>query len=137
YRPGEDLKRHLRARDQRCRFPGCGMPVRDSDLDHTKDAAFGGPTSDDNLSALCRRHHVLKHHSPWHVTQLDDGLLEWSSPTGHVYIDKPPPQNTITFTIESETDASSGRDEGQADSARDSAPASLWQQCPDALRAPF
>ncbi|HTN54740.1 MAG TPA: HNH endonuclease signature motif containing protein, partial [Microbacterium sp.] len=79
YRPGEQLKRHLRARDQRCRFPGCGMPARNDDLDHTTDAAFGGPTADDNLAALCRRHHVLKHHSPWHVTQRDDGLLEWQS----------------------------------------------------------
>lgn len=53
YRPGEPLKRHLRARDQGCRFPGCGMPVRDSDLDHTEDGAAeshaqGGITEDDH-----------------------------------------------------------------------------------------
>src|SRR5690606_20508572 len=93
YRPGAHLKRHLRVRDQRCRFPGCGMPARRDDLDHTLDAAFGGPTADDNLAALCRRHHVLKHQTPWHVNQLGDGLLEWTSPTGHAYIDEPPPQN--------------------------------------------
>jgi len=98
YRPPESLRRHLRSRDERCRFPGCGMPARDSDLDHTRDAAFGGETSEENLAALCRRHHVLKHQTPWHVAQLGDGLLEWTSPTGRTYVDKPPRPNTVTFT---------------------------------------
>ncbi|MFJ4046028.1 DUF222 domain-containing protein [Microbacterium sp. NPDC089987] len=98
YRPPESLRRRLQSRDQRCRFPGCGMPARDSDLDHTRDAAFGGETSEENLAALCRRHHVLKHQTPWHVVQLGDGLLEWTSPTGRTYVDRPPPPNTVTFT---------------------------------------
>jgi hypothetical protein len=98
YRPNTDLKRHLKARDQRCRFPTCGYPARDCDLDHTQDAASGGATSIENLGDFCRRHHVLKHHTPWHVEQLGNGLLAWTSPTGTVYIDTPPPQNTITFT---------------------------------------
>ncbi len=98
YRPPEALRRHLRSRDERCRFPGCGMPARESDLDHTRDAAFGGETSEENLAALCRRHHVLKHQTPWHVVQLGDGLLEWTSPTGRTYVDRPPPPNTVTFT---------------------------------------
>ena len=98
YRPPESLRRRLRSRDERCRFPGCGMPARDSDLDHTLDAAFGGETSEGNLAALCRRHHVLKHQTPWHVVQLGDGLLEWTSPTGRTYVDRPPPPNTVTFT---------------------------------------
>ncbi|QMU96626.1 DUF222 domain-containing protein [Microbacterium esteraromaticum] len=97
YRPPDSLRRTLRARDQRCRFSGCGMPARDSDLDHTRDAAFGGETSEENLAALCRRHHVLKHQTPWHVVQLGGGLLEWTSPTGRTYVDRPPPPNTVTF----------------------------------------
>ena len=98
YRPSEHLRRLLRARDQLCRFPGCGMPARDSDLDHTHDAALGGATAEHNLGTLCRRHHVLKHQTPWKVKQLGDGLLEWASPTGRTYIDRPPPQHTVTFT---------------------------------------
>lgn len=98
YRPPESLRRRVRSRDERCRFPGCGMPARGSDLDHTLDAAFGGETSEGNLAALCRRHHVLKHQTPWHVVQLGDGLLEWTSPTGRTYVDRPPPPNTVTFT---------------------------------------
>ncbi|MFC7790500.1 hypothetical protein ACU045_16120 [Microbacterium sp. MAHUQ-60] len=32
------------------------------------------------------------------MRQLGDGLLEWTSPTRRVYIDKPPQPNTVTFT---------------------------------------
>ena len=93
YRPSSDLKRLMRARDQRCRFPCCGFPVRDCDLDHTRDHALGGDTSSDNLEALCRRHHVLKHHSPWHVENLGGGFHSWTSPVGRVYVDAPPETN--------------------------------------------
>ena len=98
YRPSADLRRHLSARDQRCRFPTCGYPPSDSDIDHHHDAAHGGATTVENLGHLCRRHHVLKHHSPWHVEPLGDGTYAWTSPTGRTYIDTPPPPHTITFT---------------------------------------
>ncbi|WP_136057164.1 HNH endonuclease signature motif containing protein, partial [Microbacterium sp. K24] len=98
YRPSAELKRHLRARDQRCRFPTCGYPPQHCDIDHHHDAALGGATTAENLGHLCRRHHVLKHHTPWHVEPLTDGLYAWTSPTGQVYIDRPPPPNTVTFT---------------------------------------
>ena len=94
YRPSAELKRHLRARDQRCRFPTCGYPPSESDIDHHHDAALGGSTTVENLGHLCRRHHVLKHQTPWHVEPLADGLYAWTSPTGKVYIDRPPPPNT-------------------------------------------
>lgn len=100
YRPGSELKRHLRARDQRCRFPACGYAARDCDIDHHHDAARGGPTAARNLGHLCRRHHVLKHHSPWVVEVLGDGAYAWTSPTGRVYVDRPQPQNTVTFVEE-------------------------------------
>lgn len=98
YRPGADLKRHLRARDQRCRFPACGYASTDCDIDHHHDAALGGVTGEPNLGHLCRRHHMLKHHSPWMVEALGAGVYAWTSPTGRVYVDRPPPQNTVTFT---------------------------------------
>lgn len=89
YRPGKDLKRALQVRDQHCRFPGCRMAVRNCDIDHTTDFAFGGKTSEDNLAHLCRRHHTLKHESAWTVEQKPGGVLEWTSPTGRVYPDLP------------------------------------------------
>jgi len=96
YRPSEDLKRLLAARDTRCRFPGCGIKARDLDLDHTYDAALGGTTETGNLAGLCRRHHMLKHHSQWKVRQAKAGVLEWTSPTGRRYTDRPPTPATTT-----------------------------------------
>ncbi|WP_120521642.1 HNH endonuclease signature motif containing protein [Arthrobacter celericrescens] len=90
YRPNEDLRRLLRARDSRCRFPGCGIKASELDLDHTVDAAFGGATHFGNLAGLCRRHHMLKHHTGWSVRQVGSGVLEWTSPTGRRYSDEPP-----------------------------------------------
>ncbi len=97
YRPGEDLKRLLAARDSRCRFPGCGIKARELDLDHTHDAALGGTTEAANLAGLCRRHHTLKHHGRWTTRQTGNGNLEWTSPTGRTYKDSPPlpPSHTV------------------------------------------
>lgn len=94
YRPTAHLTRHLRARDHHCRFPGCRNSPRGCDIDHTHAAATGGPTTADNLAHLCRRHHTLKHHSPWHVTLQPDGTMRWQSPTGQIYPDRPPPHNS-------------------------------------------
>lgn len=102
YRPGPDLRRHLRARDQRCRFPTCGYPPADCDIDHHHDAALGGATAESNLGHLCRRHHMLKHHSPWTVEPMGDGVYAWTSPSGKTYIDRAPRQNTVTFVEENE-----------------------------------
>ncbi|OZB79717.1 MAG: hypothetical protein B7X32_20775, partial [Microbacterium sp. 13-71-7] len=98
YRPNADLRRLLHARDSRCRFPTCGLPPRTQDLDHTIDAAYGGATEEGNLGGLCRRHHVLKHQTAWKVKQRGAGVLEWTSPAGAIYIDRPPAP--VTFTIE-------------------------------------
>jgi len=98
YRPNADLRRLLHARDSRCRFFACGLPPVTQDLDHTIDAAYGGATEEGNLGGLCRRHHVLKHQTAWTVKQLGAGVLEWTSPAGNSYIDRPP--SPVTFTIE-------------------------------------
>ncbi|WP_100810128.1 HNH endonuclease signature motif containing protein [Microbacterium sp. BR1] len=96
YTPSADMKRFLQARDQHCRFPGCRQPARRCDRDHTLDFALGGATDVCNLACLCRRHHTLKGETAWTVRQLGGGVLEWTSPGGHVYIDTPPP--AIHFT---------------------------------------
>lgn len=98
YTPGADLKRFLRARDEHCRFPGCRQPVHRCDIDHGRDWALGGTTCAHNLHHLCRRHHTLKHATPWQVRNLGGGILEWTSPTGRVYIDDPPSRVRFTPT---------------------------------------
>nr|WP_244304799.1 HNH endonuclease signature motif containing protein [Leucobacter viscericola] len=90
YRPSGQMRRLLRVRDQRCRFPGCQVPASRCDIDHTIDAALGGPTATDNLAHLCRGHHILKHNSGWQVTQRKEGELTWISPTGRVRMSSPP-----------------------------------------------
>lgn len=90
YRPSAALRRYLAARDQHCRFPGCRTPLSRCDIDHTVDAALGGATATDNLAHLCRGHHTLKHHGGWQARQRRDGSLEWSSPTGRDYRERPP-----------------------------------------------
>lgn len=90
YRPSERMRRTLAARDVHCRFPGCRAPITRCDIDHTIDAAKGGATATNNLSHLCRGHHVLKHQTGWNVTQLPNGVLRWESPAGRVHTDRPP-----------------------------------------------
>ncbi|WP_197517564.1 HNH endonuclease signature motif containing protein [Microbacterium karelineae] len=90
YRPTASQRRRLIGRDVTCRFPGCTVPARKADLDHTFDFARGGPTAVGNLSALCESHHMMKHHSGWRVEQVAGGVLEWTSPTGRVHRDEPP-----------------------------------------------
>ncbi len=100
YRPTDHLKRVLRVRDEHCRFPGCRIPTRRCDIDHTIAREHDGPTELGNLAHLCRRHHTLKHHSAWRVRQTPDGVLHWTSPTGKSYPDLP--ARTLTFTTEPE-----------------------------------
>ena len=95
YRPSAELRRFLRARDERCRFPGCTRSPARCDVDHTIDRAKGGVTAEGNLANFCRRHHTVKHATAWRVQQVGGGILEWTSLTGRRYLDKPPP--TVRF----------------------------------------
>jgi hypothetical protein len=64
YVPSAALARLVRAREPHCRMPGCRQPALRCDLDHTVPYPVG-PTTAQNLGALCRRHHVLKTHVGW------------------------------------------------------------------------
>jgi hypothetical protein len=48
----------------------------------------------------------MKQFSPWQVRQLDGGILEWTSPLGVVYIDRPP--LPVTFVPEWEPPSAAG-----------------------------
>jgi hypothetical protein len=66
-------------------FPGCNRNAANCDIDHSHDWDFGGPTSYDNLAHACPAHHQLKHKTGWTVEHAWDGILNWTSPTGHRY----------------------------------------------------
>lgn len=67
YTPSTALRRMVVARDGTCRFPGCNVSAHKCDLDHVAPfnhdhPLLGGLTREDNLIALCRRHHRDKTH---------------------------------------------------------------------------
>ncbi len=84
YRPAPRLQAYVRTRDRHCRFPGCRRRATRCDLDHTTPWP-AGPTSHQNLHALCRYHHRLKTHTRWTVTTGPNHTLTWTSPRGHTY----------------------------------------------------
>lgn len=85
YRPPAALTDYIRARDQVCTFPTCQQPATKCDLDHSVPFRDNGRTSAANLTAKCRRHHLVKHHAGWTTVQHTDGTITWTSPTGHRY----------------------------------------------------
>jgi hypothetical protein len=92
YRPAAALDRFLRARDRRCRFPGCRRPVPGGgELDHTRPYP-DGPTAAENLCGFCTGHHRGKHQAPgWSYDLAPDGTLTVTTPTGLVAGTTPPP----------------------------------------------
>ena len=88
----ERIRDHVVLRDGTCVFPWCTRAARNCQIDHVRaydhDAAGKGqsqpgPTSTDNLAALCTYHHRLKTHSGWTYQMTSPGVFEWVSPHGH------------------------------------------------------
>ena len=76
-----ELAALVRARDGRCRFPGCSIAARFCDLDHVRPWPTG-PTAARNLLTLCRRHHRIKQRPGWRLRLAPDGTATWTDPTG-------------------------------------------------------
>ena len=67
-----------------CAFPGCRMPARESDIDHTVPYSEGGQTEVANLVPLCRHDHRIRHQAGWRYRTTRRGY-RWTSPTGLEY----------------------------------------------------
>ena len=96
YRPSARLAKLVRARDRRCRFPGCTVAAVFCDLDHVRPWPTG-PTTDTNLICLCRRHHRVKQRPGWHVTLATNGIATWTDPTGRIRTTHP--ADALTTTV--------------------------------------
>jgi Domain of unknown function (DUF222) len=88
-RPPAALGAKVRARTNRCVFPGCPRPATRCDLDHRQRRTDGGATVDGNLHPLCRRHHRAKDEAGWHYIVTAPGIYHWISPHGqHITEDR-------------------------------------------------
>ncbi|MFT5447613.1 MAG: hypothetical protein ACI9DC_002789 [Gammaproteobacteria bacterium] len=97
------LKRALSARDQGCRFSGCGA-TRHLHGHHIEHWADGGPTSLDNLVQLCSHHHRLVHEGGFDVQALYEHAhgalaIHFFRPDGS-RIDDAVPQHSIAACAE-------------------------------------
>lgn len=118
YRPPAPLARHVRLRDVTCRWPGCLCPAERSDLDHTVPWP-DGPTSAENLTALCRRHHRLKTLGRYRVERSGRGETVVVGPLGRQLITtphdyRPPPVLALAGSLSRPATATDRRGEARA-----------------------
>jgi len=86
------LRRMIITRDGTCRFPGCNAASTRCQIDHVIPWDEGGKSDVGNLGALCTRHHQLKTHGGWELTNSSpDGACSWRSPQGFIYHHYPEP----------------------------------------------
>lgn len=90
------LRRLVVTRDQWCRTPWCGAPIRHAD--HATEWAGGGATSSDNGQGLCERCNHVKQSLGWRAWAGvgDDGRhhVVTTTPTGATYQSTAPPPLT-------------------------------------------
>jgi hypothetical protein len=101
YLPSQRLRDFITTRDVRCRQPGCTTRATRTDLDHATPFDRGGDTVRANMGALCRRHHLLKTHEGYTITDShDNGTCTIHTPTGMTYQHEPVPILPDTPDIE-------------------------------------
>ena len=85
------LRRAIIIRDQTCRTPWCGAPIRHTD--HARAHADDGETSFTNGQGLCEACNYAKQATGWSVKPGPGGTSESvliTTPTGHTYTSRPP-----------------------------------------------
>jgi Domain of unknown function (DUF222)/HNH endonuclease len=83
----------VRKRDKCCRFPGCDLSYRYTEIHHYVHWVHGGETNVANLFLLCWRHHRMIHKrglDAWTVTGDPNRLLTFKAPNGDTYKTGPP-----------------------------------------------
>jgi hypothetical protein len=86
-----NLARFIRLRDQTCRTPWCGAPIRHTD--HAEDHDVGGVTSAANGQGLCEACNHAKQAPGWRARGAPGWREHWirtTTPTGHTYLSAPP-----------------------------------------------
>ncbi len=83
----DGLKTLIRLRDQVCRTPWCGAPIRHTD--HITDYAHAGATAYFNGQGLCQACNLAKQDN-WWARPGPHGSIEITTTTGHTYRSHPP-----------------------------------------------
>ena len=87
--PGHDpgvMLRHLaEIRYSTCTGPACRRPAAQADFEHNTPYEAGGRTCLCNGDPKCRHDHRVKQDPRWHVDQLPDGTIRWTTPAGRQY----------------------------------------------------
>jgi hypothetical protein len=77
------IRRALDARDQGCRFTGCGMPAVWTTAHHLRPWSQGGTTSLNDTALLCFvHHHYYVHLLGWTITGNPNATLRFTHPNG-------------------------------------------------------
>ena len=83
----------VRKRDKCCRFPGCDLSYRFTEIHHYVHWVKGGETNIANLFLLCWRHHRMIHKrgpNAWTVSGHPNTTLTFKAPNGDTYKTGPP-----------------------------------------------
>lgn len=92
------VRRAVHARDQGCRFPGCGERAF-VDAHHVRHWSRGGPSTPSNVVELCWFHHRLVHEGGWTVRFLDGGEVIAVTPGGNAISNTIEPPPTVASTV--------------------------------------
>jgi hypothetical protein len=91
------LRRALAARDQGCRFPGCGIPATWCTAHHVHPWKHGGTTRLPNLVLLCFvHHHYFVHLQGWTISGRPDQQLRFTHPRTGLSLASPLPGQTAS-----------------------------------------
>jgi hypothetical protein len=86
--PPPAMRRALRRRDKRCRWPGCHRQIRH--YHHVRHWTRGGPTNSDNLLGLCWHHHHMVHEGGWDAVGDANHTVTFVAPDGRRLTSDPP-----------------------------------------------
>ena len=100
-------RQFLVARDQICRTPWCGAPIREAD--HAVAVSRGGSTDLRNGNGRCTTCNLVKDLRGW-TTHVDDtGVITTTTPTGRTHAGRPPkPPASPPWNLRSRFDRSAG-----------------------------
>lgn len=81
------LRQFIATRDDICRTPWCGAPIRHAD--HVVPVHAGGSTSAGNGQGLCEQCNQVKEHPGWRARPDPDGTVLTTTPSGRQYASSP------------------------------------------------